>query len=291
MKDYPQGYSSEVLEKMYAELPLSSEQTELLNSYFSAFANLYNIITIEKAYSIIKSQNPDEFTEENFLAFTEIVRHDERKWYCILSDDEISENGTESKPMQRKLIGEWLVEDYDDLETMMFLQEGKPYYVPEKKELLEYADDFYYEKTPQIKALFDFFVNEMGMDEKKADDMVCETTATMCISLGKAEVPFRDFARLKVYFDMEQAEKFLNLFVDLYNNTRHPFNRGYTPDEMQKRVTLLSKIDYEEKSAINGFTFAKDLLDYLDDLPQKISRNALCPCGSGKKYKRCCGKK
>jgi uncharacterized protein YecA (UPF0149 family) len=21
-----------------------------------------------------------------------------------------------------------------------------------------------------------------------------------------------------------------------------------------------------------------------------ISRNALCPCGSGKKYKRCCGK-
>ena len=23
---------------------------------------------------------------------------------------------------------------------------------------------------------------------------------------------------------------------------------------------------------------------------QNISRNALCPCGSGKKYKRCCGK-
>lgn len=24
--------------------------------------------------------------------------------------------------------------------------------------------------------------------------------------------------------------------------------------------------------------------------PQKIARNAPCPCGSGKKYKRCCGK-
>ena len=23
---------------------------------------------------------------------------------------------------------------------------------------------------------------------------------------------------------------------------------------------------------------------------QNISRNSLCPCGSGKKYKRCCGK-
>lgn len=290
MKDYPQIYDN--IEKFYAELALSNEKMELLNSYFSAFSNLYNIITMEKAYSIIKSQNPDEFTEEDFLAFVDVVRHDE-KWYYILSDDEIFENGTESKPMQRKLIGEWLIEDYDDLEVMMFLQEGKPYYVPAKEELLKYADDFYYEETPQTKAVFDFFVNEMGMDKKKADDMVCETISTMCISLGEAEAPFDDFARMKIYFTKKQAEKFLNLFVDLYNNQRHPFNRGYTPSEMQKRVVPLSvsQIDSEKKSAINGFTFAEDLLDSLDDLPQKISRNALCPCGSGKTYKRCCGKK
>lgn len=290
MKDYPQIYDN--IEKFYAELALSNEKIELLNSYFLAFSNLYNIITMEKAYSIIKSQNPDEFTEEDFLAFAEVVRHDE-KWYCILSDDEIFENGTESKPMQRKLIGEWLLEDYDDLETMMSLQEGKPYYVPAKEELLKYADDFYYEETPQTKAIFDFFVNEMGMDKKMADDMTGETISTMCISLGEAEVPFDDFARMKIYFTRKQAEKFLNLFVDLYNNTRQPFNRGYTPCEMQKRIVPLaaSKIDSEKKSAINGFTFAEDLLDSLDDLPQKISRNALCSCGSGKTYKRCCGKK
>ena len=24
--------------------------------------------------------------------------------------------------------------------------------------------------------------------------------------------------------------------------------------------------------------------------PSKIGRNELCPCGSGKKYKKCCGK-
>ncbi|MDE6780933.1 MAG: hypothetical protein K2J40_05690, partial [Ruminococcus sp.] len=282
----------EVIEKMYAELALSSEQTELLKSYFSAFSNLYDIITMEKAYSIIKSQNLDEFTEENFLAFAEIVRHDE-KWYCILSDDEIFENGTESKPMQRKLISEWLLEDYDDFETMMFLHTGKPYYVPAKEELLKYADDFYYEETPQTKAVFDFFVNEMGMDKKRADDMVCETISTMCISLAEAEVPFHDFARMKIYFTIEQAEKFLNLFVDLYNNTRHPFNRGYTPSEMQKRVVPLSvsQIDSEEKSAVNGFTYAEDLRDSLDDLPRKINRNSLRRCGSKKKRKKGYGKK
>ena len=26
------------------------------------------------------------------------------------------------------------------------------------------------------------------------------------------------------------------------------------------------------------------------DPAKSISKNALCPCGSGKKYKRCCGK-
>lgn len=281
------------IDKMYDELALSKEQTELLSSYFLAFSNLYNIITMEKAYSIIKNQNPDKFTEENFLAFADVVRRDERKWYCILGDDELFEDGNACKPIQRKLIGEWLLEDDEDLETMMFMQGGKPYYVPEKEELLKYADDFYYEETPQTKAVFDFFINEMGMDEKEADDMVGETISTMCISLGDAEVPFHDFARMKIYFTKEQAQKFLRLFVDLYNNTRHPFNRGYTPCEMQKRILPLadSTLTDEEKAAVNGFTFEKNLLDSLDDLPQKINRNALCPCGSGKTYKRCCGKK
>ncbi|MDE7097949.1 MAG: hypothetical protein K2O60_02215, partial [Ruminococcus sp.] len=80
-------------DEMYGKLALSKEQIKLLDSYFSAFSNLYNIITMEKAYSIIKSQNPDEFTEENFLAFVEAVRHDERKWYGILGDDELFEDG------------------------------------------------------------------------------------------------------------------------------------------------------------------------------------------------------
>ncbi len=39
---------------------------------------------------------------------------------------------------------------------------------------------------------------------------------------------------------------------------------------------------------------AKDELDPSPDLPapnpQKIGRNALCPCNSGKKYKNCCGR-
>lgn len=29
---------------------------------------------------------------------------------------------------------------------------------------------------------------------------------------------------------------------------------------------------------------------HLDDIVHKVERNALCPCKSGKKYKKCCGK-
>lgn len=47
----------------------------------------------------------------------------------------------------------------------------------------------------------------------------------------------------------------------------------------QRRQPVVKQAAAEEQ---NGSTSAQE--------PHKIGRNDLCPCGSGKKYKKCCGK-
>ena len=53
------------------------------------------------------------------------------------------------------------------------------------------------------------------------------------------------------------------------------------------KICCRIKIDNYNSNSQNSLVSEKNDKDYSD---QNISRNALCPCGSGKKYKRCCGK-
>ncbi len=53
------------------------------------------------------------------------------------------------------------------------------------------------------------------------------------------------------------------------------------------KICCRIKIDNYNSNSQNSLVSEKNDKDYSG---QNISRNALCPCGSGKKYKRCCGK-
>ncbi|WP_207670523.1 SEC-C metal-binding domain-containing protein [Haloimpatiens lingqiaonensis] len=68
---------------------------------------------------------------------------------------------------------------------------------------------------------------------------------------------------------MDEANYFINSISIAYNTTNMWNLKGYTPYEIQKR------------SSNKGTTIVNK---------QKIGRNEPCPCGSGKKYKKCCGK-
>ncbi len=40
-----------------------------------------------------------------------------------------------------------------------------------------------------------------------------------------------------------------------------------------------------------GLKQSKDYVDALSEVVQEVGRNDPCPCGSGRKYKHCCGRK
>ena len=90
-----------------------------------------------------------------------------------------------------------------------------------------------------------------------------------------AKIDFQDKTKAynKLYkfftknFDISSIEQ-LNLIenevIKFSNNTRLWILKGYTPEELSP-TTVIKK--------------------------EKVGRNDPCPCGSGKKYKNCCGKK
>ena len=55
-------------------------------------------------------------------------------------------------------------------------------------------------------------------------------------------------------------------------------------------IKILAKIKINNTSVSDKLIKDNNSTDTLSQANSDIPRNALCPCGSGKKYKRCCGK-
>jgi uncharacterized protein YecA (UPF0149 family) len=76
--------------------------------------------------------------------------------------------------------------------------------------------------------------------------------------------------------DTEKAKVLFMLTASFNNSTRMWRLKGYTPDE-------LSANEDGVKNMGKVIPFGRH--------EQKAGRNDPCPCGSGKKYKKCCLKK
>lgn len=129
---------------------------ELILRYFDAFANLYGIIPIKRAYRIIEKQNPElNLTKEQFAKIVNEFDFPD-KYYVIWSEEEVYDENADDVPLFDKLlIAEYVLTfgDPEDYERLKFEQGDRPFYVPEKDELLKYADEFYSERTKQVIAL------------------------------------------------------------------------------------------------------------------------------------------
>lgn len=167
---FPNPDGQQELDPMYAKLKehLSDERIDLLRRYFEAANNFYQIIPLKRLFRIINSRNSEPYTEDDFLAYAEITRH-ERHYFEIYGLDEIFERQPESTAISRLLIHESLP-DYNDYVEMYSEKQGRAYYVPEKEVLLTYEDESYRAHTSQYRAVREFCTKTA----KKRDDEAIE---------------------------------------------------------------------------------------------------------------------
>ncbi|WP_367752776.1 SEC-C metal-binding domain-containing protein [Ammoniphilus sp. 3BR4] len=78
---------------------------------------------------------------------------------------------------------------------------------------------------------------------------------------------------------LEQVQHLVDRLVALMNNTRQWILKGYTPKELASRERKSLRPLPEDGGKVIDFR-----------TKQKVGRNDPCPCGSGKKFKKCCGR-
>ena len=203
-----------------------------------------------------------------------------------------------SQPMDQELVAEHLYavgeEDYYKLEAA---QEGKPWYLPDRERFLACADSSYTKKTPQLLELADAL--QRTQRKLHCPPMEIAEEIEMYLRMDSSLQSIVDESqRLGVRFQNQQEfREFLQLLLEVSHHTRRYSHRGHTPAELglprQSLEEVLQTVTYAAHYQDPLANLAAVLNGKIKNAPTvsgKPARNAPCPCGSGRKYKNCCGK-
>ena len=282
--------TEEQIDAIYNMLPFSDEEIALLRKYMAAAARLYGLISVGKLLEIYNSQNPP-VDPAGFLVLTALVDCEDNPFGFITRHDVPNET------MEQALEASELVADYlfvEDPETSLRdlrrQQKGKQYKILPKAEFLKYADPDYFPVTPARTAMLKYLRRRAAKLTLPVEDFCTAIQDIIVIDAPMQEVVNIVEAEGLTFNKYQDIGEFAALYQNLNNSTHKHSNRGYTPDELFAMSDRGIKL--AERIAPVG------QLSLFDEPPVKPkltivggpSRNGPCPCGSGRKYKNCCGK-
>lgn len=281
--------TKEEQERLFEVVPLPKGTIYMIRDYLTAAANLYGLVTLDKLYDLYNSQNAPISPEDFFIAVS-AISHGENE-FAIVEPEE--EGRTAMEALQRaEVAGDYLFVDDPEksMQELRRLQRGKTYKVLPQKEFLKYTDDLYFPSTPQQMAMLQFL-----MRKKKKLQMTPVEFCGCIQSVIRVDAPFAEIIRLAqddgLSLDhFEDMEKFVDLLQNLNNSTPKHANCGYTPNEtfaMSDRGKKLAERNAPKNQMSLFDAMETPIIATISGTP---SRNAPCPCGSGRKYKNCCGK-
>jgi SEC-C motif len=163
-------------------------------------------------------------------------------------------------------------------------QQGDLGYFPfTKKQLMTAGEEDYLDRTPEMIEFLDFIRSHYDIDTG-----MLEKIARELIKRSNNEQPMEDTLNfLQTYFEipsLEFMQELTDRIVDLHNNTRLWVLKGYTPLEVMKER------EKADKAARPHHVLNERSPEKVDLKPgSKVGRNDPCPCGSGRKFKKCCG--
>ncbi|NLY37479.1 MAG: hypothetical protein GX046_09660 [Tissierellia bacterium] len=177
-------------------------------------------------------------------------------------------------PYRGHFVHETILE-FHEFEYMIEEKANKPYYIPSKKELFTYLDDDYFKKNPHYNRLLDYIKKSFPhIAQEDIEEMGHEIHYSF-VDEFNMEYIFSLFDKRDLVFESEkQMGDMLNLIMGLANSTQLWENNGFSPSEMS-RIIQRDK----SKALVDEPNIRKN---------KKTGRNDPCPCGSGKKYKKCC---
>lgn len=231
------------LMEAYRAIPLSDYRIRLVRKYFLGASSLYGCIPLGCFFQILENVHKGILTEQEFCAFAAAARGETDGYYIVSV-------GTEELAKPEDILSWCLVTPYLLMDTKAWteVQKGQirhgRWYVPDKEELLSYADGLYPAAELPLKA-FSLFLYAHGIAGKTSvPDILADLEESERYRMGGKEAAMQclDAAGIDLS-SKEVKEEWEHLYEELHNHTRMPWLGGATPEEMKDVAPLPEKAE------------------------------------------------
>lgn len=273
---------------------------EQIGTLIEAFANYYWSISAKYVVNKIMAWHP-EITEKQMKGV--LKKADGSFWhhFCLIKD------GLE----EPEIVVEHLVTvEPDDLDCFVDARIEGPYCDCDEETLLLMKEGIYQLDIPEVNAMKDFAKNELQLDEEWTIQLLDDCGLNQPYALFKGTswvieaLQMERFGKIQ-FKTIDQVERFRDLGNQLYQALPNPVLKGWKPSDLENAPVPCDDIPEKAEDIPDGRKIMDSIFqkyggrekvqqffdDPLDDMKKekKIKRNDPCPCGSGKKYKKCCG--
>lgn len=146
-----------------------------------------------------------------------------------------------------------------------------------KRQLLQAGEPNFVDRNAAYKSLVDFIVKTYATPRNAADNLVQE--CVYAIQIGESTGHILQFLQQQLEIEeLRLLQAFTEHLARLHNSTKQWFIKGYSPNELSaKRSKAIIPLTAPKSNVVDLFS------------KKEIGRNDPCPCGSGRKFKKCCG--
>mgnify|MGYP001469170064 FL=1 len=282
------------------------------------FIQYYGIAPIEVIYEMYRQKVKDSIDEMIGMLWEMPVDIVES---CLFTMDKL---GMEGWPKENPLYSEkgifvhlQLFEDAE-FDYLLRQQMDKDFYIPSAQQIDEICRIGYEASSSAYKKLESFFTKKLKFSYEQAVTWCLQVWANSYEGESPSKI-INKMTEANIEFEEKMINELLELLVAAHNNTRMKENRGYKPSEMVRKKSV-DKMPTIVPASSNAAAILKDAAPQLEAMgvpvdlngntdviqttmfpiglngepirvEKKIYPNDPCPCGSGKKYKKCCGKK
>ena len=249
--------SEKTLNKLYAELGLPKEKTDLLHDYFLCFANLYGVIDVREAWKVfLHYEGAGVVRKKDFVAFSGIAQREPGHPYSILELREVYRAETSVDPLDRLIVNNRLIlpghGKYTLIYNTMHHQCGKSFYKPdEKREFLSHVEDRFF-LSPEGEIMVRFLGRLKTNGKRKGFDGKVLGAILDIDGKPVAGKCLRDF----VFYTWDEQ---LEIDYARSETTKERFRSMFRKTALDK---LLDLIIIELQTG--GYVYNSSMLDFLD---------------------------
>lgn len=247
--------------KDHPDFLYACKQMKGLRTYRNGLLNLYGLVEVTWLKQLYQRDYDADIDMRSFLKILELMN----QLYagCQL--------------MNCYIVHESLycieIQDFEKFRELVGIYD---YYEPSREEILAFENEFYYEENVATRKVKEYLKNHCYLEGEVGDFAVAVLNVHMKIQEDVKMVNMlqviEEWYRLGIHIGgVKQLEGMIPLVLQMMSHTRMWRLKGQTPEEVGIKLSPI---------------VAKE--GRMTQEKYDIGRNDPCPCGSGKKYKKCC---